>query len=300
MVLVDAKRESDEFQRAAGGAVAGDDTADSVQKPQTLAGLVTAAESLARKQLPSLAGNATQVLVPLLGAMSADRVRMLLPALVAAEDSVFSDALDRLCGARARDEFGEEFDDLPSTRGTPAPLSASEILIALHDVDSFVLSDKDGKDKESDKEDRVSVPLKKIIAAVTACFNRPSVFTAEVFASALSRMVTRPTVPLLFMRTVIQAESSYPALKDFTLGLLRQLVTKKVWRGDSKIWEGFIRCAKRAAPRSFPVLCQLPEVALVEVLSKFPALSEPLRTYVNAPAVAGSVPRAVRDALAKA
>jgi hypothetical protein len=69
--------------------VAGDDTADSVQKPQTLAGLVTAAESLARKQLPSLAGNATQVLVPLLGAMSADRVRMLLPALVAAEDSVF-------------------------------------------------------------------------------------------------------------------------------------------------------------------------------------------------------------------
>ena len=101
-MLVDAKRESDEFQRAAGGAVAGDDTADSVQKPQTLAGLVTAAESLARKQLPSLAGNATQVLVPLLGAMSADRVRKLLPALVAAADSAFPHALDRLCGARAR------------------------------------------------------------------------------------------------------------------------------------------------------------------------------------------------------
>ena len=44
----------------------------------------------------------------------------------------------------------------------------------------------------------------------------------------------------------------------------------------------------------------MPEAPLLEIL-KFPrALAEPLRAYANAPAVAASVPRAVRDALAKA
>tara|TARA_B110000977_G_scaffold5966_1_gene8410 strand:+ start:12555 stop:16649 length:4095 start_codon:yes stop_codon:yes gene_type:complete len=283
-VLADTKRETDEYMRdaAAAGGVVADDVSDSKIVNASLTGLVIAAEQLSTNKNNSLG---IEVLVPLLGSVTSERARQLMPSLVALPDELFSDALDRLCGCRTLDEFGIEGEESPTTVDIPSPLSASEILVALHDVDP-------GK--------HTDVPLKKIIQAVSACFERPKVFTPEVLASALSKMVEQNPLPLLFMRSVIQAETAYPNLKEFTLGLLRQLVRRKVWKGDGKIWEGFIRCAKRAAPRSFPVLCELPEVALSEVLKKFPALVEPLRAYVNAPAVAGTVPRAVRDALAKA
>jgi symplekin len=237
-----------------------------------------------------------RALIPVLPWMSAEKVRGLMPRLVNLPEADFKDALDRLCGLRIRSGWDDRDDrddrDAPIARpgiaeepyGTPQPLSASEIMEALHAVDPA----------------RHGVALKKIIRACGECFERPAVFTKEALAGALSRMVEMNPLPLLFMRTVIQAETASPGLREFTLGVLRTLTRRKVWKMDGKIWEGFVRCAKRSAPRSFPVLCELPEQPLLEVLRKFPTLTEPLRAYVNAPAVAGTVPRPVRDALLKA
>ena len=126
------------------------------------------------------------------------------------------------------------------------------------------------------------MPLKRIIDACGACFERPDVFPAEALAAALQKMVEFTPLPLLFMRTVIQAETAAPTLREFTLGLLRTLARRQVWRMDPKIWEGFARCAKRSAPRSFPLLCELPPSALGEMLGKFPAMRQPLLAYASA------------------
>lgn len=223
--------------------------------------LVAAAESLAAAE-----GDDVTVLLPLLGSLSPERVRALVPALVAQPLDAFRRALDVLTASTP-----------------PAPLSASEILVALHDVDPA----------------KHGVPLKKIIAACGECFERPATFTAEALAAALQKMVECTPLPLLFMRSVIQAETSAPTLKEFVLGLLRTLVRRQVWKMDPKIWEGFMRCAKRATPRSFPVLCELPPAALGETLAKFPALREPLRAYSAAPSVAQGIPRAIHALLAQ-
>ena len=203
-----------------------------------------------------------ELLLPLLGAMSAEKVRSLVPRLVALPLDLFKEALDRLCGERA-------------------PLSPSEIFVALHEVDPA----------------RSGVGLKKIIAACGECFERRDAFGAETLASAISKMVEMHPLPLLFMRTVIQAETVAPGLREFTLGILRALCRRRVWTMDPKLWEGFMRCAKRATPRSFPVLCELPAAKLAEVVAKFPAMREPMRAYANAPAVAAGVPRAIKDVL---
>ena len=297
-VLADADAAEAEYLRdaaAAGGVVAGDAAKDHAPRA-SMDALVSAAETLAAKVRAEAEKNARrtdganenandsaatttnaglssdeeshediELLLPLLGAMSAEKVRALVPRLVALPPDLFKRALDRLCGERS-------------------PLSPSELFVALHEVDPATRG----------------VGLKKIIAACGECFERPESFGAETLASAMSKMVEMHPLPLLFMRTVIQAESAWPTLREFTVNILRSLAAKKVWKADAKIWEGFVRCAKRAAPRSFPVLIQMPEAPLLEILKKFPALVEPLRAYANAPAVAGSVPRAVRDALAKA
>ena len=153
-----------------------------------------------------------ELLLPLLGAMSAEKVRSLVPRLVALPLDLFKQALDRLCGERA-------------------PLSPSEIFVALHEVDPA----------------RSGVGLKKIIAACGECFERPDAFGAETLASAMSKMVEMHPLPLLFMRTVIQAETAWPTLREFTVGVLRSLARRKVWKLDAKIWEGFARCARRRA-----------------------------------------------------
>jgi len=285
-VLADADAAEAAYLRDAadaGGVVAGDAAKDRADAPRaSMDALVRAAEALAEKTRAAAtasigtseppgsdaSGDAfedVELLLPLLGAMSAEKVRSLVPRLVALPLDLFKQALDRLCGERA-------------------PLSPSEIFVALHEVDPA----------------RSGVGLKKIIAACGECFERRDAFGAETLASAMSKMVEMHPLPLLFMRTVIQAETAWPTLREFVVTVLRSLARRKVWKLDAKIWEGFARCAKRAAPRSFPVLCEMPEAPLLEILKKFPALAEPLRAYANAPAVAASVPRAVRDALAKA
>ncbi|MCH92826.1 symplekin-like, partial [Trifolium medium] len=51
-----------------------------------------------------------------------------------------------------------------------------------------------------------------ITDACSACFEQRTVFTQQVLAKALNQMVDQTPLPLLFMRTVIQAVDAFPAL----------------------------------------------------------------------------------------
>jgi symplekin len=75
-------------------------------------------------------------------------------------------------------------------------LDPSEILIAIHVIDP----EKEG------------IPLKKVIDACAACFEQRTIFTQQVLAKALNQLVEQIPLPLLFMRTVMQAIGAFPAL----------------------------------------------------------------------------------------
>ncbi len=240
------------------------------------AALLDAAEALASRM-----GGDVTCLVPLMGYVTRRRAEALLPRLVADLDkAAFGDALERMLmgGGEGLVTSGKA-----GAGGAEAylggPMTPAEILVALHLIPAE------------------TAPLKKAIDACGACFERPDLFEPASLAAAMQKMVEMTPLPILFMRTVIQAETVAPGLREFTLGILRALCRRRVWTMDPKLWEGFMRCAKRATPRSFPVLCELPAAKLAEVVAKFPAMREPMRAYANAPAVAAGVPRAIKDVL---
>ncbi|KAG8077628.1 hypothetical protein GUJ93_ZPchr0007g4083 [Zizania palustris] len=68
----------------------------------------------------------------------------------------------------------------------------------------------------------------KVTDACTACFEQRTVFTQQVFEKSLNKLVDKVPIPLLFMRTVIQALDTFPALVDFVMGILSRLVNKQV------------------------------------------------------------------------
>ncbi|KAL4558964.1 hypothetical protein LXL04_031090 [Taraxacum kok-saghyz] len=154
-------------------------------------------------------------------------------------------------------------------------LTPAQVLVAIHDISP----DKDA-----------------IMDACSACFEQRTVFTQQVLAKALNQMVDQTPLPLLFMRTVIQAMDAFPKLKpmiwlqvDFVMELLSKLVTKQVWRMP-KLWVGFLKCISQTQPHSFRVLLQLPSPQLEGALNKYGSLRAPLAAYANQPTIKPSLP----------
>uniref|UniRef100_A0A0E0JMS3 Symplekin n=1 Tax=Oryza punctata TaxID=4537 RepID=A0A0E0JMS3_ORYPU len=114
---------------------------------------------------------------------------------------------------------------LQGSAHTGPALTPAEVLIAIHDINP-----------EKDK-----VALKKVTDACTACFEQ--------------RTVDNVPIPLLFMRTVIQALDAFPALVDFVMEILSRLVNKQIWKMP-KLWVGFLKLAYQTQPRSFDVILQ--------------------------------------------
>ncbi|PNY06339.1 symplekin tight junction carboxy-terminal protein, partial [Trifolium pratense] len=75
-------------------------------------------------------------------------------------------------------------------------LTPAEVLIAIHGIDP----ERDG------------IPLKKVTDACNACFEQRQTFTQEVLAKVLNQLVEQIPLPLLFMRTVLQAIGAFPTL----------------------------------------------------------------------------------------
>ncbi|XP_055835748.1 uncharacterized protein LOC129904233 [Solanum dulcamara] len=199
------------------------------------------------------------VLIPVLSSYSKSEVLPIFPRLVALPLDKFQIALARI---------------LQGSAHTGPALTPAEVLVAIHDINP----DRDG------------LPLKKITDACSACFEQRTVFTQQVLAKALRQMVDQSPLPLLFMRTVIQAIDAFPTLVDFVMEILSKLVVRQVWRMP-KLWVGFLKCVSQTQPHSFPVLLQLPPPQLESALNKYVNLRSPLVAFANQPNVKTSLPR---------
>ncbi|KAG9454622.1 hypothetical protein H6P81_007526 [Aristolochia fimbriata] len=199
------------------------------------------------------------ILIPMLSSLSKDEVLPIFPRLVGLPLEKFQAALARI---------------LQGSAHTGPALTPAEVLVAIHDINP----EKDG------------IPLKKITDACSACFEQRTVFTQQVLAKSLNQLVDQSPLPLLFMRTVIQAVDAFPALVDFVMEILSKLVTKQIWRMP-KLWVGFLKCAAQTAPHSFSVLLQLPPPQLESALSRHANLRVSLAAYADQPNVKASLPR---------
>ncbi|TFK32777.1 Symplekin tight junction protein C terminal-domain-containing protein [Crucibulum laeve] len=157
--------------------------------------------------------------------------------------------------------FGSVTSNQPRDRQSGL-LNPADLMVLLH---------------KSEKE----IGLKSAIEAIGICFSMTDVFRSEVLAVVMQQIMDEPVLPVLFLRTVIQAVTTYKSLVRFvSTTLLSRLITKKIWT-NPPLWEGFIRCAKVIAPASFGALLQLPKDQLRELVDKQPSLKFGLRDYVT-------------------
>ncbi|XP_052203340.1 uncharacterized protein LOC127808772 isoform X2 [Diospyros lotus] len=201
------------------------------------------------------------ILIPMLSSFSKTEVLPIFPRLVDLPLDKFQTALAHI---------------LQGSAHTGPALTPAEVLVAIHGI----TPEKDG------------LALKKITDACSACFEQRTVFTQQVLAKALNQMVDQTPLPLLFMRTVIQAIDAFPALVDFVMEILSKLVSKQIWRMP-KLWVGFLKCVSQTQPHSFHVLLQLPPPQLESALNKYASLRGPLAAYASQRPIRTSLPRSV-------
>jgi symplekin len=120
-----------------------------------------------------------------------------------------------------------------------------------------------------------------LTTAIGICFSMTTVFRSDVLATSLSRITDLPTLPLVFLRTTIQAVSTYKSLIPFIANnILPKLVTKKVWE-QPPLWDGFTRLVKMIAPHSFGCVLQLPREEMKDLVKRQPALRTGLRGFLE-------------------
>ncbi|KAJ1025131.1 hypothetical protein NDA16_002637 [Ustilago loliicola] len=157
--------------------------------------------------------------------------------------------------------FGSVSSNLPRVRQTEL-LTPVELMGLLHHAER-------------------EIGLKNTVAAIQLCFSMTDVYRSEVLAAVLNQISEDQNLPMLFMRTVIMAVSTYKSLSGYVArNLLSRLITKKIWQ-NPPLWDGFILCAKQTAPSSFGALIQLPKDQLREVVSRQPDLRTGLVEYLT-------------------
>ncbi|KAK7844557.1 symplekin [Quercus suber] len=216
------------------------------------------------------------ILIPMLSSLSKNEVLPIFPRLVELPLEKFQTALAHILQGSAH--MG------------PA-LTPVEVLVAIH----HIVPEKDGLalKKAYIFAHRLSIAVSSSEEDVcSACFEQRTVFTQQVLAKALNHMVDQTPLPLLFMRTVIQAIDAFPTLVDFVMEILSKLVTRQVWRMP-KLWVGFLKCVSQTQPHSFDVLLQLPPPQLESALSKYSNLRGPLTAHASQPSIRSSVPRSM-------
>uniref|UniRef100_D8Q373 Symplekin n=1 Tax=Schizophyllum commune (strain H4-8 / FGSC 9210) TaxID=578458 RepID=D8Q373_SCHCM len=209
---------------------------------------------------------AARFLIPVIGEMDKAEIIRYLPRIVSVLDgkaeskalvkSVFSSIV-----AQPPQTFGMVSSNVPRVRHNEM-LTPAELMVLLHD------SEKD-------------IGLQSAKEAITICFSMTDIYRSEVLAVVIQQIMDEPVLPVLFLRTVIQAVTTYKTLVPFVATtLLSRLITKKIWT-NAPLWEGFVRCAKVTAPISFGALLQLPKDQLRELVGKQPSLKAGLRDYVT-------------------
>ncbi|XP_038881528.1 uncharacterized protein LOC120073030 isoform X2 [Benincasa hispida] len=209
-----------------------------------------------------------EIMIPVLPYLPKDEVMMIFPQIVNLPGDKFQAALLRILQG-----------SIGSSHSGPV-LNPAEVLIAIHGIDP----------------DRDRIPLKKVTDACNACFEQRQTFTQQIIAKVLNQLVEQIPLPLLFMRTVLQAIGTFPSLVDFIMEILSRLVGKQIWKYP-KLWVGFLKCALLTKPQSFNVLLQLPPAQLENALNKTAALKAPLVAHASQPNIRSTLPRAVLTVL---
>ncbi|XP_054035496.1 symplekin [Dryobates pubescens] len=209
--------------------------------------LVKRVRELYHKRLPDV-----RFLIPVLNGLEKKEVIQALPKLIKLNPIVVKEVFNRLLGT----QHGEG-------SSAVSPLNPGELLIALHNIDS------------------AKCDMKSIIKATSLCLGERNVYTSEVLAVVLQQLLEQSPLPVLLMRTVIQALALYPRLGAFVINILARLIMKQVWKYP-KVWEGFLKCCQRTRPQSFAVLLQLPPPQLAASLERCPELREPLLAHARA------------------
>ncbi|KAI8393729.1 Symplekin tight junction protein C terminal-domain-containing protein [Radiomyces spectabilis] len=191
-------------------------------------------------------------LIPIISGLSKEDIRHNLPRIV--------DLLNNTEGQRnvVKKVFSRS---ASSTNNVKAPMSPSELLLALHEMDE-------------------DVPLPKAVEAINICFTMPETFEPKFVATALQQLIERPRIPLLFMVTMIRTVSVYKNLINVILNLLQKLISKRVWTYP-KLWDGFVKCVEKSLPDSVKIAVHLPKEQLQEILTKVPKLQTPLREFAE-------------------
>ncbi|XP_069841639.1 symplekin [Dendropsophus ebraccatus] len=226
--------------------------------------LVKRVRDLYQKRLPDV-----RFLIPVLNGLDKKEVIQALPKLIKLNPIVVKEVFNRLLGTQHGDGGS-----------TMSPLTPGDLLVALHNIDSS------------------KCDMKSVIKATNLCFSARSVYTSEVLAVVLQQLMDTTPLPMLLMRTVIQALGMYPRLGGFIMNILTRLIYKQVWKYP-KVWEGFIKCCQRTKPQSFSVLLQLPPPQLQSVLQTSPDLRDPLLAHVRSftPNQMAHVPHAIMAVL---
>ena len=182
--------------------------------------------------------------IPLLPYLDAPQAESLLPLLLAAPPATARAALTKLVHAK------------------PPPLPPTRLLLALHLLPAG------------------GVSVKQLINAIGACISERSIFTLDTMADCLKLIVQQDPLPLLSMRTTIEALVLWPELAPFVMGLLRHLINRQIWE-SKQMWTGFVKCCLRpeALRHSLPVILSLPRQQLKEVIGQQEGLREQLTSF---------------------
>uniref|UniRef100_A0AAR2JBN1 Symplekin n=1 Tax=Pygocentrus nattereri TaxID=42514 RepID=A0AAR2JBN1_PYGNA len=208
--------------------------------------LVERVRDLYHKRVPDV-----RFLIPVINGLEKKEVIQALPKLIKLNPIVVKEVFNRLLGTQHSEGSS-----------SMSPLTPGELLISLHNIDS------------------TKCDMKSIIKATNLCFGEKNVYTSEVLAVVMQQLMDQNSLPMLFMRTVIQSLTMYPRLGGFVMNILTRLIPKQVWKYP-KVWEGFVKCCQRTKPQSYSVLLQLPPAQLASVFERCPEMREPLLQHVR-------------------
>ena len=163
----------------------------------------------------------------------------------------------------------------------PQPIPPPRLLLLVHLLPTGAASS-------------AGLELKHLKPAVETCMAERSVFTMQTMATCLKLIASQEPLPLISMRTTIQALSYWPGLTPFVMDLLRHLIGRRIWESP-RLYTGFVKCCGVSLPDSLPVLLTLPTKALSDALEQEPEMRQPLMSY--AAVHLSEVPQEAKEAL---
>ena len=187
-------------------------------------------------------------LIPILNGLNKMEITQQLPKIIHLKTDVVTDVFRRIL------------------RSDQGPMNASDLFSALHNLE------EDSNNKK--------LHYRQLQQAITILFNEKKIFTQEVLANALKKLMEQQNIPFLFMWTVIKALTNYPLMKGFVISILQQLIPKQPWKNE-QIWKGFIKISEKTMPQSYTVMLQLPAEQLDKFLDEASHIREPLLVHVQ-------------------